>query len=91
MSEKAIRELRRRFILISFLSLLGAMMVIGVLMYVINYSMTQRSIRNTLDLIVDSRGLINGAKAATNSTGSNPADWDYTVNRFLDEIFNTSD
>lgn len=91
MSEKAIRELRRRFILISFLSLLGAMLVIGVLMYAINYSMTQRSLRNTLDLIVDSRGFLSGARTSTNSGEENPADWNYTVNRFLDEIFNTSD
>ena len=93
MSEKMIRALRRRFILISFVSLLGAMLVIGILMYAANYTMTQHSVKNTLDLIVDSKGLLSGARSIHDESDSeeDPSSWNYTVNRFLNEIFNTSD
>lgn len=89
MSEQSIRKLQKRFIVIAFFSLLGAMIIIGLLMYLTNYTLVQRSIRNTLDYLVENHGYINGAETSE-ADSSDTLSWDYTVNRFLDEIFDTN-
>ena len=72
MSEQSIRKLQKRFIVIAFFSLLGAMIIIGLLMYLTNYTLVQRSIRNTLDYLVENHGYINGAEMLIDNAATIP-------------------
>lgn len=85
MNENTVRKLRRKFIIISFLSLLGAMMIIAGLLYYSNVALENKNIRNTLQYIVDNEGHLPGAK---DGVKREPDFGEYDVIRFLNEIFN---
>ncbi len=85
MNENTIRKLRRKFIVISLLSLFGAMMIIAGLLYYSNVALENRNIKNTLQYIVDNEGHLPGAKdGVKKDTGFD----EYNMIRFLNEIFN---
>jgi len=103
MNERGIKKLRRKFIRISFLSLLVTMIFIGGLIYFSNLILSRKTIRNTLNYIVEMGGhldgsVLNGLKeedgveaAEGMEKGSNPetsaSRGNYDVVRFLKDIF----
>lgn len=87
MNEKRIRKLRIRFLLISFISMTMAMLMVTGLILVSNQFLARRNIRNILQYIVDHEGILPGARDMDNM-GGNLQEHDYSMVRFLNEIFN---
>ncbi|MCR5788670.1 MAG: HAMP domain-containing histidine kinase [Lachnospiraceae bacterium] len=87
MNEKRIKKLRIKFLLISFISMTLAMLMVTGLILASNQFLTRRNIKNVLQYIVDHEGILPGARNIE-SSGSDISGHDYSVVRFLNEIFN---
>ena len=87
MNEKRIKKLRIKFLLISFISMTLAMLVVTGLILASNQFLTRRNIKNVLQYITDHEGNLPGARDIEGS-GKEVLKHDYSVGRFLDEIFN---
>ncbi len=87
MNEKRVKKLRIKFLLISFISMTLAMLVVTGLILASNQLLTRRNIKNVLRYIVDHEGILPGAQDM-DSIGGNIQEHDYSVVRFLNEIFN---
>ncbi len=87
MNKKRIKKLRIRFLLISFISMTLAMLMVTGLILVSNHFLTRRNVKNVLQYIVDHEGDLPGARDIENS-GGEISKHDYSVVRFLNEIFN---
>lgn len=85
MSEEAIRKLRRKFILVSTLSMAIVMTTIALLIYLSNLALAQRTIRQEMNLIIENYGDLPENEEITIQQDSSG------VIRFLDEIFGNSD
>ena len=87
MNEKRIRKIRIRFLLISFVSLMLAMLIVTGLILGSNQWLTRRNIRNVLQYIVDNKGDLPGAKDLKKNRDVS-ASHNHSVIRFMNEIFN---
>ena len=88
MNEGMINKLRTKFNLISFFALFSAMVFAVGLTSALNVYLTRRSARNTLQYIIENDGSIPERHKDRND---NSREVDYTVIRFLNEIFNRGD
>lgn len=94
MNEDAVKKMRSRFIRISFLAFFITMVFIAGLLLTTNYMMNRRIARRTLNYIISNDGYINGAISTDTPEGNEEdsgRDNDYSVDRFLKEIFSDSD
>ena len=87
MNEKMMKKLRTKFNLISFFALFSTMVLAVGLTSATNMYLTRRSVRNTLQYIVENDGDIPDRHKDHN----NKREVDYSVIRFLNEIFNRGD
>lgn len=86
MNEKRIRKLRMKFLSISFISLMLAMIAVTGLILGSNHLISRRNIKSVLQYIVDNEGDLPGARdIGENYTGT--VNHDRSVVRFLHEIF----
>lgn len=91
MTEKSIRRLKRKFILVAMGALLSVMILMAGLIYFFNYTATRNNIRGILDYIIEHEGNLPGAQTVQKDDGRHEsASSDYNVVRFLSEIFNTN-
>ncbi|MCR5674790.1 MAG: HAMP domain-containing histidine kinase [Lachnospiraceae bacterium] len=87
MNERRIHHLRIKFLLISFLSLTLAMIAVTGMILASNQLITRRNIRHVLNYIIENEGDLPGAREHVQTTDRGAAH-NYSVVRFLNEIFN---
>ena len=99
MNEETVKKIRKRFMRVSFLAFFITMVLIAGLLYVTNYLLNVRIAKSTLEYIIANDGYLSGSmdrEVGENSDQSQGNDYDgtengedyYSVNRFLDDIFN---
>ena len=93
MNEQAIKKLRSKFIHSALITLAMVMFLMGGLIYVANYMITRQSIHQILNRIVDNDGDFEGSSTekiqSSSAEGHSLDNDDYSVVRFLYEIFGT--
>lgn len=97
MNEHAIKKLRRKFIWISFFSIVLVMVFIGGMMILFNFYTTERQARNTLDFLSENGGMLTDAQGdndrATSDTPYHQTDEDASavviMRQILRDMFNT--
>ena len=98
MNEQGIRKLRNKFIQSALITLTLVMFLMGTLIYIANLTITRQSIHRILNFIVENDGELEGSKTenvdssssaeAAQGQGGHSLDTDdYSVVRFLYEIF----
>lgn len=96
MNEQAIKKLRRKFIAMEMTTLILVMLIMSVLIYLLNFSITIRNINSTARHIISMDGLFQDAKIIydcemgideTGSSEFNDTQEDYNIIVFLQEIF----
>ena len=100
MNEQGIRKLRNKFIQSALITLTLVMFLMGTLIYIANLTITRQSIHRILNFIVENNGELEGSKTenvdsssssetAQDQGGHSLDNDDYSVIRFLYEIFGT--
>ena len=87
MTKSSINKLRRRFILMSFIAFLSVMLLMGGMIFLINYQVSDTQIKNTLDYIVENNGDIS-EKDHFRRDGDDSAPED-SFSKMWTEMFNT--
>ena len=86
MNKKAIKKLRRKFIITAMASFLGVMLLMSATIYIINVHTTMRQISKTLDYIADNGGLA-APEDAQMFNNAAPADFSHKEKSFLEDFF----
>ena len=58
MNKKAIKKLRRKFVITAMASFLGVMLLMSATIFFVNIHTTMRQVSKTMDFLADKRGLI---------------------------------
>lgn len=62
MNERSIKRLRRRFVILAMLTLSLVMLLIGGMIFLVNYSVVRSQVKDTLDYIIENDGNIQDAQ-----------------------------
>ncbi len=96
MNEHAIKKLRRKFITISFISLFSVMLIMGSMIYYVNYITSVRQMDNALNYLVEKGGEVDFDTPVRHWDGAsydsaNSSDDNFTeiFMETLRELFNT--
>ena len=86
MNKKAIKKLRRKFIITAMASFLGVMLLMSATIYFINVHTTMRQISKTLDYISDNNGLVAPDEVQMTKLAV-PADFTHEKKSYIEELF----